>query len=316
MQSLGKIIKYVNAETDISKIKIFLDILNCNIKYGLSAIDYNVYKAYNIPEDLRKKLLTKRENKKLISKYNKIKDFNIYKNRESFNKKFNDYLGFNWLYLDGTNLTEYYKFIKNKKKIYALSINLSDKSWQEVEINLKNYTNKYNELVLSKYSVVVENIIQNDTLSTLNGASLNIIRFIILKGNIYSSYLITSKNEKSVYADITNNIYASINLETGIIDYKGISIYQDSYDVHPFSNINLINFQIPKWPRSKRLACKVAESIKEVKFSEVDIAISREKPILINVNPYPNYQFPQLLNLVNYKAGLKNNINELLKEKI
>lgn len=312
-QSFWKIVNYINAETDISKIKIFFDILKCNIKYGFSPVDYNIYKAYNITEELRKNILTKRENKKLRIKYNKIKDINAFKNREIFNKKFNLYLGFNWLYLNGTNIKDYYNFIKDKNIIYALPINLSDKSWKKVNINLKNYTNTYNDLVLSKYSIVIDNFFQNKVLSKLNSFSLNIIRFIVLNGNIYSCYLITSKDKESIIKN--NNIYASINLETGIIDYKGITIYQDTYEIHPLSNEKIVNFQIPKWPRSKRLVCKVAEIVKELKYLEIDITISEDKPILLNVNPFPNYQIVQLLNLVNYSTGLKSNINYLLKEK-
>ena len=307
-----KDINYINAETGINKLNLFFDIVNCNIKYGLSSNDYKIYKVYNLTNNIRKELLSNRKNKKLVHKYNKIINQNIFKFKEQFNKKFNMFLEQKWLFLNGTNIFEFSEFIKDKNILYAFSNIRTNKEYYKIEVSKKNYTNTYNDLVLKKYPLIETKIIENNKLSKINPKCINIIRFILLNQNIYAAYLITSKNELNKE---DNNIYASINLETGIIDYRGITKEHIFYEVHPLSNEDIVWFQIVKWPRTKRFVVKIAETIKEIKYLEIDVTITVNGPTLLNVNPYPNYQIFQLLNLVNYNIGLMKNINELLKEK-
>lgn len=308
-----KDINYINAETGINRLKIFLDLILCNLKYGLNSSDYKIYKVYNLKPEIRKELLSYRKNKSLIFNYNKIINQNIFKFRDQFNKKFNAFIEQKWLHLNGNNILEFSDFIKDKKVLYFFSNLKSNNNFYKIEVSKKNYTNTYNELVLKKYPIVQTKIVENNKLSKINPKSLNIIRFILLNQNIYAAYLVTSKSDLSITED--NNIYASINLETGIIDYKGVSKEQNYYEIHPLTNEDIVWFQIVKWPRTKRFVVKIAESIKELKYLEIDVTITVNGPTLLNINPNPNYQLFQLLNLVNYNIGLMKNIKELLKEK-
>ena len=107
-----------------------------------------------------------------------------------------------------------------------------------------------------------------------------------------------------------SSLFAPINIETGIIDYDACDLLKNTYDFHPITSQQINWITIPKWPRTKRCTLKVALENPNLKYQEIDLIMSTNGPALIKINPSPNYQNIELMNLIYKKDSLK----KLLKE--
>lgn len=169
---------------------------------------------------------------------------------------------------------------------------------------------KYNnteEIILSpKIKLTpLKQINQNEELNLLNEKT-NIFKILILNDKIISCILKIKLNSKE--------IYAPINLDTGIIDYPGVDLTKKVYERNNKNKENIFWFRIPKWPRIKRFAEKTANLIEDYKYIELNLALDKEKgPCLISCLS-PSYQLYQLP-IKNIKdEGIKNII--IRKEEI
>ena len=82
-----------------------------------------------------------------------------------------------WLELNGDNITDFYDFIQNKNYIYAKYDLKSKNDTKKIKIDLKNYTTVYNDLYLSKMTILESAIKQDEVLDRLNPNNLSFIRF-------------------------------------------------------------------------------------------------------------------------------------------
>jgi hypothetical protein len=141
------------------------------------------------------------------------------------------------------------------------------------EINIPNKLKIYKDNKLPK---------QNEELNHLNTKPC-IFKFLVFQDNIIASILEISKDKK---------IYASINLETGIIDYPAVNLNGKIYEKSPTTKEDIIWFRIPKWPRICRYVQNIATNINH-KYIEISIYLDEEGPILVGINN-PTYYLYQL----------------------
>lgn len=309
-RNILKTINYLNAKTDIPRLKLFVDYVDSKIKYGINSIDYKILNIYNLKDNVKNNILTNRVNKQFIKIYNvSSKDSNISKSNIAFRKKFNKYLPYKWLELTGNNITEFYSLVENSQEIYARKDNKQNKEYKKEIVDLKNYTKTYNELVIKKYNVIESKIEELDEIKALNNKNLNIVRFIVVNKIIKYCYYLSRIDENKM-----DYIYAGINLDTGIIDYPAIDIYANKYDMHPNGEKNLYWYQMPKWPRTLRFIEKIALELDNQKYIQIDIIYTNDGPKLWDISLNPDHVILQLLYLQNEHIGIKEEIFKLLEE--
>ena len=300
-QTVCKTFQLIRAKTNYSIMHLLIDYCKNKNHYGININDYNLYEFYNLDISLKENILTYQDNKKLIDKYNKnSKEYN-YQSKKDFYKKYNSIINRHWLELTGKNITEFSDFITKYPTIIS-SKNDINSSTELISPDQKNYTKLYNDLVLSNKLIIEEPLIQIEPLKSLNEDYPSIIRTIILNEEIIYAYLIVKNKE--------DNLYAPINIETGIIDYPACNSYQTIYDINPQTNKSIYWLSIPKWPRTKRLALKAADKNPNIKYLEIDIVMTTNGPTILKINPNVQYQLIELINLVNKIKSLKNIIKE------
>ena len=197
----------------------------------------------------------------------------------------------------------FYDFIQNKNYIYAKYDLKSKNDTKKIRIDLKNYTTVYNDLYLSKMTILESAIKQDEVLDRLNPNNLSFIRFITFKDDIIFSYLVTSKEDYEVTA--SNQIIASINLDTGLIDSPFYDLAKNIYEEHPLTKSPLLWLTIPKWPRTLRLVNRIKNTIPDNKYLQIDIVMTKDGPSLKDISIAPNYQEFQLLSLLNHQKLIK-----------
>ena len=251
----------------------------------------------------KQNLLTNKYNQKLIKTYNNQSLKEITYSRHKFNKKFYPFLNYKWLELNGDNITDFYDFVQNKNYIYAKYDLKAKNDTKKIKIDLKNYTTVYNDLYLSKMTILESAIKQDEVLDRLNPNNLSFIRFITFKDNIIFSYLVTSKEDYEVTT--SNQIIASINLDTGLIDSPFYDLSKNIYEEHPLTKSPLLWLTIPKWPRTLRLVNRIQNTIPDNKYLQIDIVMTNDGPSLKDISTMPNYQEFQLLSLLNHHKLIK-----------
>ena len=301
-QNLYKVAKTLSSRTNIKTISIINDYLRCQYKYHINLLEYQLF-VCNMSDNDKSNVLTLKDNQKLIKSYNNQSLKEITGSRHKFNKKFYPFLNYKWLELNGDNITDFYDFIQNKNYIYAKYDLKSKNDTNKIKIDLKNYTTVYNDLYLSKMTILESAIKQDEVLDRLNPNNLSFIRFITFKDDIIFSYLVTSKEDYEVTAN--NQIIASINLDTGLIDSPFYDLAKNIYEEHPLTKSPLLWLTIPKWPRTLRLVNRIKNTIPDNKYLQIDIVMTKDGPSLKDISIAPNYQEFQLLSLLNHQKLIK-----------
>ena len=306
-KSIYKYAKTLSKHQDIKPLKIVNDYFYSHFKYHISNQDYQLFDCYKMTTQDKENLLTNTINQRLIKSYNNSNLKEIITTRHKFNKEFYPFLNYKWLELSGDNITDFYDFIKDKEYIYAKYDLKTKNDTKKIKVDLKNYTNVYNDLFLSKMTILESAIKQDEVLERLNPNNLSFLRFITFKDDIIFSYLVTSKEDYEVTT--SKEIIASINLDTGLIDSPFYDLEKNIYEEHPLTKSPLLWLTIPKWPRTKRLVNRIKDTIPDNKYLQIDIVMTTDGPSLKDISISPNYQEFQLLSLLNHQKTIKNIFN-------
>lgn len=293
----NKIIANIAKITNKNIIIIYFDYLKTKLLNHATLNDYNNLCLYKYNQEEKNSFLTNGINERLIKENNKA--FNdIFKNKRLFQNKYHHYLNYNYLYLK--DYLSYKEFIIANPEIMINN--------EKRIVTSKNNLDIYQELVTKKIKLITSYYEPCQEFQKLSPNDNIFIRFLCYQSNIINSYLfIPYKNRY---------LYAPINLETGIVDYPALDNKMDSYDKSPYNNENIIWFKIPKWPRVKRFIIKVSEFLPEIKYSTIDITITDNTPILLNISNNPEYKYYQLPKHRNNNYGIMNYINKIKKEGI
>ena len=113
----------VHSKTNKNKLSIFIDIINCGIKYQAGYIDYNLFEMYTLNKVERKTIITRGINNEILKKYNDQTKAYIFEDKALFNKLYDKYLNREWIYLKD-NLEEFKEYLKNKKEIIVKTLSI------------------------------------------------------------------------------------------------------------------------------------------------------------------------------------------------
>ena len=291
----NKMIEKLAKQMNKKYLSVFFDMIKAKIFNHASTSDYFNLELYKCTKEEKSTYLTNGYNEKLIKENNPAFD-QIFHTKSLFQNKYHHFLNYNYLYLK--DYLTFKKFILDNP-----IININN---EKIKVTAKNNLQIYQDCVTKKIKLIssyYEPCLELKKLSPVNNV---FIRFLTYHTNIINAYLfIPYKN---------NYLYAPINLETGIVDYPALDNKMQTYDKSPLSNENIIWFTIPKWPRVKRFIVKVSEYLPEIKYSTLDITITSDTPILLNVSNKPNYSFYQLPKHRNNNYGIMSYINKIKKE--
>lgn len=308
-------ISNISTKTHRSKISLFLDIIHCGFKYQAGYSDYKLYEMYNMTAAERETVVTRGKNNEIIKKYNNPAFIHYFNSKIAFNKKFNRYLNRDWLELNSDNITEFATFIHKHPTIIVKPDSLScGKGIEILNVTEKNYTQVYNELILSHRNLVEEVVKQCPEINKLHPDSINTLRLVTLNHHLIVAFIRIGNNHNIVDNFNHGGMVAPINLETGIVDYPAIDKSGHVFDRHPLTKEPILWFKIPKWPRIKRYIEKVSYVIPEVKYVAWDVCVTAEGPILIEGNEFPGHDLYQLPPHRSNNQGLMPVFEKAMKE--
>ena len=137
-------------------------------------------------------------------------------------------------------------------------------------------------------AIIEQRIVQHDHINLICDLGLSDIRIILYKDQPVMAMSRIPTSESDGKANLHQGaIGLGIDIETGITTHA----IQDgrSITVHPDSQKSIIGITIPFWSQLIEMSVKAAEAV-PLKYLGVDIAISNQGPVMIEINARPGIE--------------------------
>jgi hypothetical protein len=136
---------------------------------------------------------------------------------------------------------------------------------------------------------------QHPVLKAINPSSFNTIRiWIIWKAGqdpqFLGAFLRVGRTGSLVDNVSSGGFGVEVNLETGILSSAlQMKPVRTSFSKHPDHHAQIEGVQIPFWQEAKVLAAIALQTFPEMRFSGLDIGITTEGPVVVELNPEPDW---------------------------
>ncbi len=292
----------IHEKTGKNKLKLFLDMLVCSIKYGAGYNDYIIFEFYNMTAKERKTYLTRLKNKKLVTMLNDEKYARIFDEKNLFDKKFSQFMGREVIDLADIGYEEFEKFVEGKEEFFAKPyIGESGKGIEKIKVcDFKDTKElwKYIKREDKNFGVIEEVVVQHPDAAKIYPNSLNCLRVVTLvhngKPNIL--YAVFKMGNNGGFVDNLENggLACHFDLDKGEIIGQGHTSALVNYDAHPATGIKFVGYKLPFMDEVKEMVKKAAMVLPEFRYVGWDVCLTPTGPAIIEGNDYPAYDFPQL----------------------
>ena len=285
----------IHKKSGKNKVGLFIDIINCGIKYQAGYMDYKLFEMYDLNKEQRKTIITRGINNSIVKKYNNPEGMRKLRNKIEFNKKFNKYLARDWMEVTEDNYEDFKQFVEKHNEIMIKPVaDCCGKGIEKVKVNKKNCKDIYNNIIETNRVLIEEVAIQCPELSKLHPTSINTIRMVTLNQSLVVAFLRIGNNNDVVDNFNHGGLVAPINIDTGIIDYLAIDKKGNLHEKHPITNESILWLNIPKWNKIKKFVEEASKQIPEVGYVGWDICVSEKGPLIIEANEFPGHDVYQL----------------------
>lgn len=240
----------------------------------------------------------------------------IFWNKEKFLMEYKDYVKRKWIDFENCKENEIIEFLDKTDKIIIKpkngSLGIGIKTIKTCEIkDKKEFAKEY----INSSQIAEEYIIGNKEIQEFHENSLNTIRVVTFSNDKkfipFGAFFRMGNNNLNVDNAHAGGIFATIDIETGIIISKGITTKGEEYILHPYSGKQIIGFKIPKWDEIINVCEKASKQNSKVKIAGWDITVKANNEIeIIEANHMPDFDVMQ----APLKIGLKNELKKVLNE--
>ena len=208
--------------------------------------------------------------------------------------------------------TEYKKklrFIFKKHKLQKIIIKpilghagrgilLVQKSDNFIKVNDGLVWTSLENFQLNTKAVVQEVISQHSEISKMSKNSVNTIRVLTLYTKTEEVIIVSSSMRFGVGEAFVDNwsaggVAVGVDHNQGRLKEIAYDKFGNQYTIHPTSGITFKNFKIPYWDQILDMATKVQRFCYFYKLIGMDIALSQNGPVLIEVNANPDLVFQE-----------------------
>ncbi len=287
-------LNYTKEQTGKSKSAILFDVLMSVFKYNISVLEYFQFRFFEKNKEERKTWAGTGYMFEYQLKMNPKKERIILDDKTKFYKFYKKY--FIHTVADIQDLKQ------NPDLIKELLSNPSGKIVFKVAdgkcgvaVQIKE-TSKFNETTLipfmenNKFDLVEEFIIQHPEINKLSLSAVNTVRIFTQLDKNENVLILGCRLRISVNSSVDNmaagNMAAVIDESTGIVTGKGVfsDITKSDEEIHPVTNVSIINFKVPFWEETIVMVKKAALEHSQNRSIGWDIVITEKGPGFIEGN--------------------------------
>lgn len=313
-------INTIHSETGKNRFIMFFDMIWCIFRYSIGYLDYRVFGFAMIKGKNRRTFMTMNDNLIISRRLNDKEYFHIFDNKTEFDEKFNEYIGRGYLDLSKSSAEELKDFCKDKKSVFAKAVNqFGGEGITREEITPDtDYDELYGRLCDNGQLLVEEALIQHEQMNRLSPSSINTIRMVTLFHNneVHFMYaLVRMSNGTNCVDNIcSGGMYVSICNDGVIRKPAFCDATGKYYDRHPFTETEFNGFEIPMFNEAVEMCKKAALVQPQVGYIGWDVAITPDRPVLVEGNTLPSYDMCQNYGHIDNKTGIKPRFNAILGE--
>ena len=294
-----------------------IDMIWCAIRYGASPNNYEMFDFQHLSAVQRATYVTYGLSKKMIKTFNNPKYVNFFEDKIAFAECFKDFFGRTWISSENLGLEAFLKFVREKDKFIYKPINNAQGQGIMVFDDLSAPEAVFDAIIAKKEKAILEEWIdQHPVLAHVYSDAINCLRIITVYRNGNINFLaggVTWGNGKKIANASASGIVSPVDFETGILSKPAADFCGHIYEKHPITGVNLMNIQLPYWKETLWMLEKAAAQIPQVGYVRWDVAITPDKPILIEGNTTPGYRYYQIPAHMENKCGNRRVYENCLK---
>lgn len=283
-------------------------------KIGIDYLEFKIYNYYELWEEQKESLLFMEEYYKYCFKVNPFDSLKVLRDKRTVIQRFPHLLGRECLILEYQPKANFVEFAMKHSSFYA------KKNYNAAGIGTRVFRNiitsedrerAYKICRKEGLDIIEEFIPQHSVLSSIFPHVVNTIRIHTLRTKegikvVLKPVLAVPSGAERNSVHTKEDFYAAwIDLETGrLLENAFCSRKKEKkleWNVKKHSDTGAVfgDIQIPYWEELKKMVIEAAEEIPELSFIGWDIAISPEKPVIIEGNAISgSVRFYQLMNFV------------------
>ncbi len=287
-----KQLKDLHQKESISLVYLWLDYIYAFLFHGCLIKQYTGGGFYKIKRFKMKEVMTQKRLDSIIDKYNRWSQIPQLANKGSFNALFSPWVHRKWLLSKDLAKETFEEFVRTNKIIFVKPLDAQE------GIGIKSYRNLdereadllYNDIKDRNY-IIEEAITQHEGMFFGNH-SVNTIRIITCVDTKRNTHILKAALRAGRGDSVVDNFSAggvlyNIDVETGIIDSKGICNNGLSYLYHPGTDTCMLGYKIPMWESVLETVKEAAKVLEKCRFIGWDVAITKTGVELIEGNHNP-----------------------------
>lgn len=310
IKRMFKILKKISKRSKKPFIVIFIDVIICGFKYGAGYMDYYVFNFEELNSKQRKTYITRTINDDYIKHCNNREFYHLFSHKPDFLNTFKEYIKRDFIDLKNCYYEDYISFVSNHPIFMAKPTDgMCGYGIEVIDSTDSDLKELYDELINHKQFLLEERIVQDERMSNLYPCSINTIRLVTLrKGEdveILFRAIRIGNNGKHVDNFNNGGMFTVID-EDGFIRKPALDKEGIEYTIHPYTNTNIIGFEIPMYKEIVEQAKKMAMVVPEIRLVGWDFCISNKGIDVVEGNEYPGYDIYQSKqHLEDDRIGLK-----------
>ncbi|MBO4359711.1 MAG: carboxylate--amine ligase [Eubacteriaceae bacterium] len=315
------VIERCHEKSGKSRAFIFIDMLNCAVRYGAGFHDYLIFAYWDMNHAQRSTYITRIKNKKLNMICNSEENEHMMSNKDEFYRNFTKYLGREFLDLEQCTKEEFAAFASRHDVYFAKPRdNESGKGIERLKReDFESVDALWDYLQAGDFRTVEEELRQHEDMNRLYPLAINSLRITTLvddKGVAHLLYAVCKMGNEGKFVDNMENsgLCCPLDPETGEIVGVAHTSALINYDTHPYTGVKLLGYKVPYVKEAIDLCLEAALVLPDVRYVGWDCAITPDGPAIIEGNTYPGYDFWQLPEHTPDKIGLMPVIKELVPE--
>lgn len=311
LEALSKNKVICNSRKEKKKLinKIWLD----REVYLIDPNEFFLFQFQNSSSSHKKEYVGNREKELLCGKINRNGAWKVFTDKWLAYQRFKEFYGRNVVLI--CNINEKKRFIDfiEKNNIAIIKSTLESRGRGIVVVKKESMETAWEyvgNLIKNGEKVILEQwVAQAKELSVFHPCSVNTLRFATFRINekvfLLFAALRTGRAGSFVDNGGAGGIFASINIENGIIDSDGYDKLGNHYVEHPDTNIKFKGFQMPEWKQVCELVRKLSGIVPEQKYVGWDLAYTNNGWIMIEGNSFGQMGIPQ----ISTQKGLRETVN-------
>lgn len=307
--------------TNEEKDKLLKDILSAVKKYSISSKEYFLFEFPNHTEEERRQFVPSVERVDVCEMFNKSSNRSFFENKFETYKLFRKYYKREVVSISGNNeksITDFSEFIKKHPQFIVKPKDSSGGHGIKIYDSLKfeNASVLFNNLISDQpLGFIMEELVKQCTeMAEFHPSSVNTVRITTVRLDtrtvIMHPFAKFGQNGRDVDNGGSGGILATINVDSGMI-MNAADELGNRYEKHPYSEKQIIGFQIPRWEEAKLLAKELAEVIPTNRYTGWDLALTEDGWVMIEGNEHGGFIGWQMVDRKGFRDEIYGYIKEL-----